>query len=168
MSRVISLKPMEKKDLEFIRRLRNENRQYFFDSNYVSKQDQQRWYKNYLLKTDDQMFILENNGIPVGCGAIYHIDRLIKTAEIGRFVIDKLHRGKGYSRILISMIENIAFLKFGIQTLCLEVLSNNILAISLYERMRYRKIKNPKRTVIRMIKPLPFTDIIQSPYVQAK
>lgn len=152
MNDALKLNPLEKRDLEFIRRLRNENRQHFLDSNYISKQDQQRWYKSYLLSNDDQMFILENKGIPIGCGALYNIDIDKKKAEVGRFVIDECRRGKGYGGILISLIEEMALLKFEIKELYLEVLTANIPAISLYKRMGYKKVGRQSESVFIMIK----------------
>lgn len=148
------LRLLKKRDLEFIRHLRNENRQHFLDSNYISKQDQQRWYKSYLLSNDDQMFILENKGIPIGCGALYNMDIYKERAEVGRFVINKSHRGKGYGGILISLIEEMALSKFGIKELYLEVLAANIPAISLYKRIGYKKVGRQSESVFIMIKKI--------------
>jgi len=150
----LSVRLLENKDLEFIRRLRNENRQHFLDSNYISKQDQQRWYKSYLLRTDDQMFVLEENGVSVGCGALYNIDIDKKKAEVGRFVIDVSHRGKGYGGILIRLIEEMALSKFEIKELYLEALAANIPAISLYKRMGYKKVGRQSGSVFKMVKKI--------------
>ena len=164
MNDALKLNFLEKRDLEFIRRLRNENRQHFLDSNYISEQDQQRWYKSYLLKNDDQMFVLENNGISVGCGALYNIDINKKKAEVGRFVIDKSHRGKGYGGILIRLIEEMALSKFEIKELYLEVLAANIPAILLYKRMGYKEVGRQSGSVFKMVKRNLVADIIQSKY----
>ena len=91
----IRLRPLQKKDLEFLRHLRNENNQYFLDSSYVSEQAQQKWFENYYRKIDDYMFILEDRGKNIGAGSIYNIDLVNKTAEIGRFAVDKQFQGGG-------------------------------------------------------------------------
>ncbi len=151
----VTLRPLEKKDLKFIRRLRNENRQFFLDSGYISTQSHKQWYEKYLKKTDDRMFILEKNATPIGCGAIYRIDQRKQKAEVGRFIIDKPERKKSYGNILIQKIEEIAFNKLGLQQVYLEVLENNKQALDLYNKAGYQKeevMVRQKYRIVRMAK----------------
>ncbi|KKS42493.1 MAG: GCN5-related N-acetyltransferase [candidate division CPR1 bacterium GW2011_GWA2_42_17] len=128
----IRLRPINRADLEFIRRIRNENRQFFFDSNYISRQDQHKWFENYQNKVDDYMLILEDKRISVGMGAIYHIDKAKKQAEIGRFAVDKQFQGRGYGKLLMEKIERAAKMEIDLENIYLEVFGSNIGAVNLY------------------------------------
>ena len=128
----IRLRPLEKKDLEFLRRIRNDNRQYFLDSSYISKPAQQKWFNQYRRKTGDYMFILEDKEKSVGAGAIYNIDLVNKTAEIGRFVVDKQFHGKGYGRLMLNKILFVAKNELRLNKLKLEAYNDNKKAIGLY------------------------------------
>lgn len=161
----IKLRPLGRDDLDFARRLRNENRQYFFDDSYISRHDQLKWFENYQKKTDDFMFVLENNRVRVGIGAIYHIDWIKKSAEIGRFVIDKKFRNQGFGKELIKKIEKLAGGEMNLNKLILEVLHQNHSAISLYKKMGYTQDgvrKFAGRTIVKMEK------VLQSPHGERK
>lgn len=135
----IKLKPITTEDLEFLRRLRNENRRHFLDSNYIASPDQKKWFESYKNKNNDNMFILMNGKRKIGVGAIYHIDTKNKSAEIGRFVIDQKYRGQGYGKILLKKIEQIASGELNLKRLKLEVFADNKKAISLYEKSLFHK-----------------------------
>ena len=128
----IHLRPLEEKDLEFLRRLRNENSQYFLDSSYVSKQAQHKWFNRYYRKTNDYMFILEDRGKNIGAGAIYNIDLVNKTAEIGRFTVDKQLQGRRYGKLMLNKILLVAKNELRLSELKLEAYKDNKRAVELY------------------------------------
>ena len=137
----IRLRPLEKKDLEFLRRIRNDNRKHFFNGIYISIAAQKKWFKNYLTVTDDYMFVLESGGKKVGVGGIYHIDKVKKEATIGRFVIDGKFRNQGLGKILIKKIKRLSSEELGLRKLRLEVFSNNSKAIKLYKLAGFKAEK---------------------------
>lgn len=150
------LKPVDEDDLEFMRLLRNENKDFFAGNNKsINKKDQQKWFSNYLKDRNDHTFILVKNGQKIGVGAIYNTNSNKRTAEIGRFVIDKAYRSKGYGKVLINKIEDIAFKRLELRELKLKVLANNQAALSLYKDSGFKKqheiITNGKRLIL-MIK----------------
>lgn len=142
-------------NLEFARKVRNQNRQYFIDSSYISKTDHQNWFENYLAAENDYMYILTANGTKIAIAAIYNIDYHKKTAEIGRFAINQKFKHKGFGKILIRKIEDIAFHRLGLMNLKLKVLANNKAALSLYGKMGFKRnqiiISNGKKLIL-MIK----------------
>jgi len=151
----LRLRPIWFGDLEFVRRIRNDNRRKFLDDAYVSWPDQRRWFENYKKKTDDYMFVLVDNGRKVGAGAIYNIDLAKKSAEVGRFVIDNQFQGKGYGKKLMNKIERAAFIELGLTKICLEVIADNKSALKLYERAGFEREKETTvrgKSVIRMVK----------------
>lgn len=90
---MISLKQITIEDLEFARRLRNKNRRYFFNSNYITQEENQAWFRKIL---QDNLFVfyiiwLEKRRI----GTVsYKMNR--NHAEIGNVLISNTYRGKGY------------------------------------------------------------------------
>lgn len=130
----VVLKPISAKDLEFLRCLRNENRQYFLNNTYITKSDQIKWFKIYKKKDNDRMFILVDGKKKIGMGAIYNIDNKNKSAEIGRFVIGAVYQRKGYGGILLRKIQKAAFEELGLKKLRASVFSDNKKAISLYKK----------------------------------
>ena len=62
----LALRSIAEIDCENLRVWKNENRQAFFYKQEISYQDQRRWYKDYLTRPDDYMFVVVP-GSDVGC-----------------------------------------------------------------------------------------------------
>lgn len=149
----LQLKPIKEGDLEFIRKIRNQNRQFFLNNRLIAKEDHKRWFLNYKDKRNDYIFLLTDKNIRLGMGSIYNIDHAKSKAEIGRFIIDKDFQGQGYGKILLSKIEQIAFDKLHLKKIVLEVLRNNQSAINLYKKSKFQiDKKNNKKKTLAMFK----------------
>ena len=88
----VTLLPLEEEDIEALRVLRNQERQYFLHTDEIPADAQKKWYASYLNKEDDIMFKVvksDNTAEFIGAIAVYDIDRVKGTAEVGRTVIDK-------------------------------------------------------------------------------
>ena len=88
----IILTPLEKKDIELLRVLRNRENKYFQTKNEITKEAQEAWFESYLTKENDIMFKISHKDSPeefIGAIAVYDIDYNNKIAEVGRTVIDK-------------------------------------------------------------------------------
>ena len=147
----IVLKSLEQKNIEDLRILRNkkENRKCFIYQNEITKEEQEKWYKNYLKKENDIMFSAFINGVlekPIGYAALYDIDKNSKKCEFGRIIVDKSRvskKGIGYQ--ITKCLCEIGFEKLGLEMIYLEVFSDNIPAIKTYlkvgfvEKNRYKK-----------------------------
>lgn len=147
----IVLKSLEQKNIEDLRILRNkkENRKCFIYQNEITKEEQEKWYKNYLKKENDIMFSAFINGVlekPIGYAALYDIDKNSKKCEFGRIIVDKSRvskKGIGYQ--ITKCLCEIGFEKLGLEMIYLEVFSDNIPAIKTYlkagfvEKNRYEK-----------------------------
>jgi RimJ/RimL family protein N-acetyltransferase len=131
----IMLRLVENRDIERILDWRNNDdvRIWFKTSDKVSLKNHRAWFEKYLAKTDDFFFIVEAAGTPVGQCALYNIDAS-GSAEIGRFISDPDHAGKGYiARSCLQLV------KFGrdnlkLRHLYVDLLENNERAAGLYRR----------------------------------
>jgi RimJ/RimL family protein N-acetyltransferase len=66
-SEEISMRSIELKDIEFLRRWKNDHKEYFFNKNEISTEDQLIWYNKLIKRNDDHMFIIENEEYKIGC-----------------------------------------------------------------------------------------------------
>lgn len=109
----IILIPMDEQTSECYRKLRNreDNRNFFFNSAIIEREQQKKWFQNYLNKQSEYMFaaFLKEKMEFVGGIGIYDIDLSRKTAEVGRIIIDRnLAAGKGYGTEAIKGVCSIA------------------------------------------------------------
>lgn len=147
----IVLKPLEEKNIEDLRNLRNkeENRKCFIYQKEITKEEQENWYKKYSEKEEDLMFsafLKENEEYPIGFAALYNIDKNNKKCEFGRIIVDKskvTKKGIGYQ--ITKCLCDIGFQDLGLDMIYLEVFSDNIPALKTYlkvgfiEKNRYQK-----------------------------
>lgn len=88
----IILKPLDRSDIENLRELRNQMREYFFDNTVITEREQEKWYESYLQKKNDIMFKIVKKDAPdifIGTIAIYDIANDHAIAELGRILVDK-------------------------------------------------------------------------------
>jgi len=136
----IMLRPLEERDLETVRRWRNQDhiRFNFINSNRITREGQKAWYSNYLQRDDDLMFIIEDTGelkCSVGTVALYNIDRLNLRAEFGRLMIGHAGaRGKGLAFKATCLLCRFAFETLGLKEIYLRVFDGNRPAINLYRK----------------------------------
>jgi RimJ/RimL family protein N-acetyltransferase len=71
----ITLRTIAESDLECLRNWKNKNRQYFFFQGMISPADQMRWFEGYLTREHDNMFMVVNDTLDIGCMGIRLLDR---------------------------------------------------------------------------------------------
>lgn len=158
----IRLRLIDEHDIEQLRLWRNsiENSKYFFTNNYISSEEQKKWFQNYLEKTNDYMFVIEEKEASraIGMVGIYNIDSLKHEAEIGRLLIgDKSYRGKGLGYKTILLVCKYATDYLELEKVYLEVLVSNTVAIQSYLKTGFfevEKIIEGNMMAIRMEKKL--------------
>lgn len=89
----LTLCPLEEKDIEPLRLLRNrpENRIWFFGNGIITAEGQRQWYEQYLIKENDYMFSVHLPEAPerfIGAVAIYGYDKASDSYEVGRLLLD--------------------------------------------------------------------------------
>lgn len=131
----VTLRPLEREDIEFVRVLRNRNRESFLYSQEISSPAQQQWYDRYLQEPGDYMFAVCLQGRLVGAAAIYQVDCAAGTAEFGRLMIDRKAAGMGGLGLETTRaVCGIALEQLGIHTVVLEVYADNEAAKVTYQR----------------------------------
>lgn len=150
----VVLCPLEEKDIEELRILRNSKRDCFLTQDIISAEAQKQWYSRYLQEENDFMFRIakkENDIEFIGAIALYDINFTSKSAEFGRLIIDKqkcLEKGLGTEAV--KAVTYFGFNVLKLDKIRAEVLKNNTPAIISYERAGYSIIDNSNKSVIFM------------------
>lgn len=148
---VVTLRPMEETDLCEILEWRNRDaaRVWFKNSDMISLANHQAWFARYLTTDDDFFFMVEADGAPVGQCAIYNIDRVGRSAEIGRFFAAPAQSGKGYIARSCKQLINFGLQNLGLNYLFLEVFERNARAAEIYRRCGFTE-EGREGDIIRM------------------
>jgi diamine N-acetyltransferase len=131
----ICLRPLGLDDLPLTLAWRNrdEARIWFKNSAIISTEMHHAWFEGYERKNSDYVFIIEAGATPVGQASVYNIDMRTGSAEVGRFLAAPEHRGKGYVNAACAALLTLCKDYLHLDQLYLEVFSNNLRAIRLYE-----------------------------------
>ena len=119
------IRPMEVKDLEWVRNERNriENNMWFRQDHDITQQEQVKWFFNTTMKS----FIIEDNR---GIVALSNFDDTAKKCEFS-IMVSPENRGKGYARKALRELLEYAFEKLGMNMVYSDVFFGNP-AMSLY------------------------------------
>lgn len=137
---------------EEYRKLRNKhsNRNMFFSSGIISKEEQYDWYIDYSIKKDDYMFSihLKDNHLFIGGIAIYDIKNGF--AELGRILIDNDYRTQGYGSEAIKALCLYSFKNLNLDCIFARIYNSNISSIKAFEKSGF-KVGKEENGVIKMI-----------------
>lgn len=124
----ITLRKISFNDLEWSRKLRNKNREFFFDKRLISKRQQKQWYD----KLTYPLFVIKYKEISVGT---IGIKKTSNKCEIHNVIIDEKYRKKGIFTKVLKLLEN----KYG-KNLFVDVRKDNAYAIGVYKKLGFRII----------------------------
>ncbi len=125
MHTIITLRPIEKQDLEWARQLRNANKTYFFDSREITRTAHAQWFAS----RTEPFFVIEYNGVPAGTIALRKIR---EGYEIQNVLIDEVYRRKGVLKQVMKTIEQQCIPPYFV-----DVLATNKDAIQAYSRLGF-------------------------------
>ena len=153
----IMLRPLQEDDLRSTLAWRNQDgvRQQFFSGDVISWENHLAWFTRYTAKSDDFIFIVQEqeSGQRIGQVALYDIELADGEAEVGRFIAAPDFAGKGLMRLAIEALSLIAADTFGLHRLRLEVKVSNRRACRLYESLHFDVVEQDE-TVVHMIRTL--------------
>src|SRR5579864_5763665 len=94
------LRPIESRDLDIIRRLRNNNRSAFLDDREISLDEQQQWFAG-LAARPVRFFVIEENNAVVGTISVTDRGQF---KEIGNLLLDPAARQRGLMRAAVEQL----------------------------------------------------------------
>ena len=117
-------------DQEALREWKNNNRQYFFYQELIGTEQQMAWYRSYLLRDYDFMFVVQKAGQAIGCMGIRLLDEEWDVYNVVRGAVESAG-DRAMSRAFCMMLTFVAQVRQ--REIGLKVLRQNP-AISWYEK----------------------------------
>lgn len=145
-NRKLSIRDIIEADIEMIRTWRNQTniKQYFINTDTINKQQQKKWFIDYLKKAADQMFMVQEHEhfkSVIGTTALYNIDTKKNSAEFGRLMIGHIPaQRKGFGTQATILTCKYAFERLNMSEVYLYVLPHNTPAITLYKKIGFLSI----------------------------
>lgn len=133
-----SLRPIEKKDLEWVRQLRNDESTWsqLGTFAFIYEATQKNWFDNLNNKKDKEYLIFAQGKEKLGLVRLTEIDKTNRSMCVGGDIIPEF-RGKGLSKIMYKLIFKLGFDTLGMNRLWLLVLESNEKAIHVYKTMGF-------------------------------
>lgn len=142
----LKLRLLDETDLPLTLEWRNRDgaRQQFGTSDVLQWEQHAAWFERYLDKADDLVFIVEDAATQARIGqvAIYGIDTVASTGEIGRFVVAPEFQGRGLMRQGIEALIRFAREVLGLQSVYLLVRETNERAWRLYTQLGFAEVSH--------------------------
>ncbi|TLZ56585.1 MAG: GNAT family N-acetyltransferase [Methanobacteriota archaeon] len=104
----------------------------------VTLSEEERWFRDYERRTDEQIFAIEAEGTHIGNIGLHKIDRVHRKAEVGIVIGEPTFWSKGYGTEAMRTALRYAFGPLSLNKVSLDVLEYNTRAIRTYERLGFR------------------------------
>ncbi len=141
--RDLVLRSISDEDTEDILKWRNSEcvKKYFIDQKVIQKQDHIRWLRQKVDTGSVIQFIILERKDRHAIGTVYlqHLDYQNRKAEYGIFIGEENLIGKGIGTAVAKRVIAYAFQELKLHKLYLRVFSDNIRAITSYEKAGFQK-----------------------------
>jgi diamine N-acetyltransferase len=138
----VTLRPLNGNDIEKLRIWRNnpENTKFLRNIGIITPEQQQEWFKNYLMNETEMIFaIVETDIVKDVVGSVSLYDIRDGMAEIGRILIgDARAHGRGVGRKAFVMVMALGFSNMGINRIVASVSPDNVQAYTNYMRNGFK------------------------------
>lgn len=100
----MKIKKLKQEYLEPLRKLRNSNREWFFNKDFVTPEKQQEWYESISRTKKIRFYIIEIENQVVGS---LSLTKTREGVEIGNILLDDTFRGQGImTKVIQKLIKN--------------------------------------------------------------
>ena len=139
----VSLRPIERRDLEMLNRWKNDEETYrYLGGGYAptSVDIQEGWLESLMdMGGSSRRFIIEHSDIgSVGMIGLYDINWVHRTCDLGIFLGEKAARGHGVASRAYLLIEAYAHRYLNLRKIKASVVSDHASAVNMYERLGFR------------------------------
>lgn len=139
MTNTLTMRPVEKEDLDFLHEMFNNADivDYWFMEPYTTKYKMEQDFEKYAESESDRPFIVENGETKVGLVSLYGINKRHRNAEFA-IMIHPNEQGKGYAKLATKLIIDYGFLKSNLHKIYLVVAASNEKAVHSYEKFGFK------------------------------
>ena len=94
-------------DLEQLRAWKNENRQYFFNKNVISRDDQAKWFNDFSKREDDYIFMVKYGNLNIGCIGFRLLSDIVDVYNV--IIGNKQYLSKGIMSFVLALMCSFIF-----------------------------------------------------------
>ena len=147
----IDLRPIERRDLEFLRLMHNDwtTLENLTDTSMVSELQQEDWFESVSRSKTSLRLLVENEGDPIGCIRLDHIDHRNRSVQVGGDIASAF-RGQGFGNKMFSGCLKYAFDILNMRRAYLSVLETNIIAYNMYTKHGFIEEGRQKEALYRL------------------
>jgi len=129
---------------EKVRRWRNkeEIRKFMLNHHIITKEEHLNWIGDLKNRNDWKFWVVFVNEIPIGSVYLQKIDYKKLTSEWGFYIGEDDYLGKGLGKCILFKFLKIFFDEMNFQILFTKVVSNNIAALNIYKKFRFKMIND--------------------------
>ena len=162
----VSLKLIQKEDIDLIRKWRNSKdvNQFFIFRGHISKEQQEKWFEKVSTSGRDYFFLIIVEGEPIGLTEIKNIDWDRREGETGIFIAKD-----EYKNTLVSFEASYLSGRHFFETLNLlknkiEVLESNERALRYNKRLGFKEVGNREETIDGKVCKVVLLEMSQNEY----
>lgn len=136
----IQLRPLEKKDLEFVHLLNNDANvmRYWFEEPYEAFVELEELYNKHIHDQNERRFIVQQQATTIGLVELVEINYIHRNAEF-QIIIDPTQQGKGHAVKATQLAMEYAFNVLNLYKLYLLVDVTNEKAIHIYSKLGFKQ-----------------------------
>lgn len=97
------------------------------------------WIDFHNNRDDEDLFLICDNGVPIGHIGLYKINKQSHNAEIGILIGSPNLHGKGYGRQSTKALTEFGFKELGLHKITALVLEENIASCKMFEKCGYKQ-----------------------------
>ena len=105
----------------------------------VTYAEEERWFRDYLRRSDEQIFAIEVGGRHVGNLGLHRVDRVHRKADLGVVIGERDYWSRGFGTDAIRAALRYGFVDLALNKISLDVLEYNARAIRSYEKCGFRR-----------------------------
>ena len=159
----VNLIPLDKKNLEYVRNLRNleETSSPMDSSDYITSQQQTSWY-NSLDKDLNKYFVVEYDNKKTGVVNVKDIDYIKSEGEVG-FFMDPQYKGKYIAFRAVLALHHFCFDSLNLKAIKIRVLKTNEVSLNFSKKLGYELLNTDDNKLLFLIlSKSRFNTILQS------
>lgn len=100
----------------------------------VTLAEEERWFRDYLRRADEQIFAIEVEGRHVGNLGLHKVDRVHRKADLGIVIGEPAYWSRGYGTDALRAALAYGFGSLGLNKVSLDVLEDNARALRTYAK----------------------------------
>ncbi|MFC1624233.1 UDP-4-amino-4,6-dideoxy-N-acetyl-beta-L-altrosamine N-acetyltransferase [Candidatus Omnitrophota bacterium] len=128
---------------EKVREWRNKDevRRFMLTQHIISKEEHSGWLEGLRLRDDWKFWVVFLKDIPIGSMYLRNMNHEDLTSEWGFYIGEDAYKGRGLGKVMFLKLLEMFFDEMRFNVLFTRILSDNIIALDLYRKFKFREIK---------------------------